>query len=111
MPITHPYRDIPMKMKQEMKRYARKVKGKLTTVFDPAHLEALARQTDFIQRSSSKLSGKDFVELMTTEMIADPAVSLEGLCDVLVDLNPQAQMTAYSTPKLPPIPGESCHRF
>ena len=65
-----------MKMKQEMKRYARKVKGKLTTVFDPDHLEALARQTDFIQRSSSKLSGKDFVELMTTEMIEDPAVSL-----------------------------------
>src|SRR5207253_770422 len=93
MPITKPYRDIPMKMKQEMKRYARKVKGKLTTVFDPDHLEALARQTDFIQRSSSKLSGKDFVELMTTEMIEDPAVSLEGLCDVLVDLNPQAQMT------------------
>ncbi len=69
-----------MKMKQEMKRYARKVKGKLTTVFDPDHLEALARQTNFIQRSSSKLSGKDFVELMTTEMIEDPAVSLEGLC-------------------------------
>jgi hypothetical protein len=37
MSITHPYRDIPMKMKQEMKRYARKVKGKLTTVFDPDH--------------------------------------------------------------------------
>jgi hypothetical protein len=62
-------------------------------VFDPDQLEALARQTDFIQRSSSKLSGKDFVELMTTAMIEDPAVSLEGLCDVLVDLNPQAQMT------------------
>src|SRR2546428_6672522 len=92
MPITHPYRDIPMKMKQEMKRYARRVKGKLTTVFDPDHFEALARQTDFIQRSSSKLSGKDFVELMTTEMIEDLAVSFEGLCDVLVDLNPQAQM-------------------
>jgi len=26
-----------MQMKQEMKRYARKVKGKLTTVFDPDH--------------------------------------------------------------------------
>jgi hypothetical protein len=72
-----------MKMKQEMKRYARKVKGKLATVFAPEHLEALARQSDFIQRSSSKLTGKDFVELMTTEMIEEPAVSLEGLCDLL----------------------------
>jgi hypothetical protein len=82
-----------MKMKQEIKRYARKVKGKLTTVFDPEHLEALARQSEFIQRSSSKLAGADFVELMTTEMIEDPAVSLGGLCDILGDLNPQAQMT------------------
>ena len=27
-----------MKMKQEVKRIARKVNGKLTTVFDPEHL-------------------------------------------------------------------------
>jgi hypothetical protein len=39
------------------------------------------------------LTGKDFVELMTTEMIEEPAVSLEGLCDLLVDLNPHAEMT------------------
>ena len=38
-----------MKMKQEIKRYARKVKGKLTTVFAPEHLEALARQSEFAQ--------------------------------------------------------------
>ena len=82
-----------MKMKQEMNRYASKVKGKLTTIFDPEHLETLARQSQFIQRSSSKLAGKDFVELMTTEMMEEPAVSLEGLCDRLADLNPQAEMT------------------
>src|SRR6266568_1682585 len=82
-----------MKIKQEIKRYARKVKGKLTTVFAPEHLEALARQSEFIQRSSSKLAGKDFVELMTTEMIEDPAISLEGLCAILGDLNPHAEMT------------------
>src|SRR6267142_4414828 len=82
-----------MKMKQEIHRYARKVKGKLTTIFDPESLETLARHSKFIQRSSSKLTGKDFVELMTTELIEEPAVSLEGLCDLLVDLNPQAEMS------------------
>ncbi len=30
-----------MKMKQEMNRYARKVKGKLTTIFAPEPLEAV----------------------------------------------------------------------
>src|SRR6476660_3370930 len=82
-----------MKMKQEMKRIARQVHGKLTTVFDPEHLEVLARQNAFIQRSSSKLRGRDFVELMTTALREDPAISLEGLCDMLGDLNPPAQMT------------------
>ena len=82
-----------MKMKQEMKRIARQVNGKLTTVFDPESLELLARQNEFIQRSSSKLRGRDFVELMTTALIEDPAISLEGLCDILGDLNPHAQMT------------------
>jgi hypothetical protein len=82
-----------MKMKHEMNRYASKVKGKLTTIFDPAALEILARQSKFIQRSSSKLAGKDFVELMPTELLEEPAVSLEGLCDLLVDLHPQAERT------------------
>src|SRR5260370_42370071 len=82
-----------MKMKQEVKRIARKVHGKLTTVFDPEHLEVLARQHAFIQRSSSTLRGRDFVELMTTALLEDPSMSLEGLCDTLGDLNPHAQRT------------------
>jgi len=54
------------------------------------------------------LSGKDFVELLTTEMIADPAVSFAGLCDVLVDLNPQAPMTPHALPqRLNPYAGTS----
>ena len=64
-----------MKMKHEVQRIARKVNERLTTVFDPEHLEVLARQNAFIQRSSSKLRGRDFVELMTTELIEDPAIS------------------------------------
>jgi hypothetical protein len=39
------------------------------------------------------LVGPDFVELMTTALLDEPTVSLQGLCDRLVDLNPQAEMT------------------
>jgi hypothetical protein len=42
------------------------------------------------------MAGKDFVELMTTELIEEPAVSLEGLCALLVDLNPQAEMSPHA---------------
>jgi len=82
-----------MKRKHEVQRLARKVNGRLTTVFDPEHLEVLARQNAFIPRSSSKLRGRDFVELMTPELIEDPAISLEGLCAILGERHPQAQMT------------------
>src|SRR4029453_5728621 len=85
--------DIPMKMNREVKRFAAKVKGKLTTVFAPEDLEALAYQTEFIQAVSSKSTGKSFAGLIPTEMLADPAVSLEGLCDRLRHLNPQAELT------------------
>ncbi len=82
-----------MTIPRELTQVAAKVKGKLTRVFDPDQLEALAYQSRFIQRSTSKLEGKDFIELMTTDMVENAAVSLEGLCDLLKERNPEATMS------------------
>ena len=82
-----------MKLKRELTHVVAKVKGKLTHVFDQDQLKALARQSGFVQRSTSKLAGQEFVELMTTAMVADTTVSLEGLCDLLRQRHPQADMT------------------
>ena len=68
---------------QEPKPFTGKVKEKLISMFAPEHLEALARQSHFVQRASSKLTGIDFFALMTTDMLDNPAVSLGGLCDML----------------------------
>ena len=78
---------------REPKPFAGKVQEKLTIMFPPERLEALARQSKFVQRASSKLTGQDFVALMTTEMLDDPAVSLGGLCDILRQRNPHAVLT------------------
>jgi hypothetical protein len=82
-----------MKLSRGRKQCAGKVKEKLTTVFTPERLELLARQSGFLQRTSSKMTGKDFVALMTTAMVEEAAVSLGGLCDTLHQPNPQAAMT------------------
>lgn len=82
-----------MMRRQEPKRFAGKVKEKLTTLFAPEQLETLAWQSHFIQRGTSKLTGADFFALMTTDMLENPAVSLGGLCDLLQQRNPQAVMT------------------
>jgi DDE family transposase len=85
-------RDIPMTLKREITPCATQVKGKLTRVFAPDQLEVLARQTGFVQRSTSKLTGPACVELMTLDMLADAEVSLDGLCDLLRQRPPQAPM-------------------
>jgi hypothetical protein len=82
-----------MTRRQEPKPFVGKVKEKLAALFASECLEALAWQSHFIQRASSKLTGADFFALMTTEMLDNPAVSFGGLCDILQQRHPQAAMT------------------
>ena len=56
-------------------------------------MKELARECNFVQRSSSKIEGPDFVELLTTAIIDNPYVSLDGLCDILTQINPNANIT------------------
>ena len=78
---------------QKPKRFTGKVKEKLLTLFAPEQLETLARQSRFIQRAHSRLTGADFFALMTTDMLDNPAISLGGLCDLLAQRHPEAAMT------------------
>ena len=82
-----------MTIHNKPKQCAGKIQEKLASLWPPSRLEALARQSHFIQRASSKMTGQDFVTLMTTDMLDDPAVSLGGLCDILRQRNPQAVLT------------------
>jgi Transposase DDE domain len=82
-----------MTINKKPKQLAGKIQEQLVSLCDARRLEALARQSHFIQRTSSKMTGQDFVALMTTEMLDDPAVSLGGLCDLLRQRNPQAVLT------------------
>jgi hypothetical protein len=91
--ITPVYKESLMRKWQEPTRFTEKVKEKLLPLFPAERLEALAHQSRFVQRASSRLTGFDFFTLMTTDMLENPAVSLGGLCDLLHQRNPQAAMT------------------
>jgi hypothetical protein len=75
------------------KQFAEKIQERLALVCGPGRLEVLARQSRFIQRASSKMTGQDFVALMTTDMLDDPTVSCGGLCDMLRQRSPHAILT------------------
>lgn len=72
------------------------IKEKISEIFQPSTLLKLARESKFIQRSTSLLQGKDFVELMTAASIDLQAVPLEALCSKLREINPRADLKAQS---------------
>lgn len=72
------------------------IKEKISEIFQPSTLFNLARESKFIQRSTSLLQGKDFIELMTAASIDLQAVPLERLCSKLREINPKADLTAQS---------------
>ncbi|TLD42920.1 MAG: hypothetical protein JETT_0820 [Candidatus Jettenia ecosi] len=87
-------------MRHKHNQYSEKIKEKIQEIFDHEHLDTLARQTGFIQRSGSRIEAKDMVELMTTEILPCATISLEGLCDSLHKINAEAEMTPHRRIKL-----------
>ncbi len=73
--------------------FEEKIKEDILNTLDDQYLKQTARESNFIQRNSSKISGPDFIELLTTAMVENPYVSLDGLCDILSQINPEAVMT------------------
>ena len=61
--------------------------------FNNEACEALARETGFIQRSTSRLTGSGFFNLLTVEALDEPTISYEGLCDRLEERHPNVQIT------------------
>lgn len=72
------------------------IKKKISVVFQPHELSMLAHESKFVQRSTSFLQGKDFVELMTAASIDPHAVPLQMLCSKLREINPEADLTPQS---------------
>src|SRR5689334_23115236 len=72
------------------------LKKKVAEVFHPNEIAKIAKETKFIQRSTSLLQGKDFIDLMSAISLDPKIVPLEGLCIALRELNPTADLTPQS---------------
>lgn len=82
-----------MKFIEKVKDIAKKISNNILKIFNKEDLNGLARETGFIQRSTGRIEGEDFVRLMTAEIPGEESVSCEGLCDILRQINPEADMT------------------
>jgi hypothetical protein len=82
-----------VKIFEKVKDFAKKISDNILKIFNKEELNGLARETGFIQRSTGRIGGEDFVRLMTAEILGEESVSCEGLCDILRQINPEADMT------------------
>ncbi len=69
------------------------ITDKLSDIFDKERIENAARESYFIQRSTGKIKGGDFLKLMTVKNMENPFEPQAGLCDLLRDINPEADIS------------------
>lgn len=65
----------------------------LMSSFHNGRLESLAKETNFVQRSTSKLDGKEFIQAMVISSIDPKSTPLSGLNDILREISCKADMT------------------
>jgi hypothetical protein len=82
-----------MIINEKIQKIGFQLSEKFHQLFSSEQLEALAIESGFVQRSTSQLKGPEFLELMTTEILLEPEVSYDGLCDRLSELNPAIEMS------------------
>ena len=85
-----------MKLIESMKEVGNKVKLKIENLFDSEELKQLGKEVGFLKRSTGKIEGKDFITLMTFGFLENSLESLEGLCDILHELNPNTKISAQA---------------
>ena len=70
-----------------------KLGKELEVWFNNEACETLARKTGFIQRSTSRITGSEFFNLLTVGVMDEPTISYEGMCDMLEQRNPELQIS------------------
>jgi hypothetical protein len=63
-------------------------------IFNPEFCHQLARRTGFIQRSSSKINGHEFIKALVIPSNGLSNDSLNGLCDRMREFNSEADISA-----------------
>lgn len=85
-----------MKLLASISDLGKILKTKIMSIFRKEDIQMVAYKTKFIQRSTCILQPVDFLQLMTSASIEPTVVPLEGLCEKLRSLNPDADISPQS---------------
>jgi hypothetical protein len=91
--ITYQLKNLTSDLKSAGNLIAEKVNDTLASIFYGDKLNDIAKKTNFVQRSSSKIKGNEFVQAMVMASIDPESTPLSGINDNLREISPEAKMT------------------
>jgi len=80
-------------VKKSTESLVAKLNDSLAEIFYDNQLNIMAKKTNFVQRSSSRINGTEFIQSMILASIDPKSCPLSGIVDTLVTINPQAKMS------------------
>jgi len=91
--LTHKLKDLIKNLKSTGNLVSEKINDALANIFYDDKLNDIAKKTNFVQRSSSRIKGNEFVQAMVMASIDPESTPLSGINDNLRGLSAQAKMT------------------
>lgn len=91
--LTQTINKIKHSVKNTAETVVAKLNDSLAKVFYDNKLNIIAKTTNFVQRSSSRINGTEFVQAMVLASIDPKSCPLSGIVDILTSLNPKAKMS------------------
>jgi hypothetical protein len=91
--LTHTLQDIRRSLKNSAQHVMEKINYALADVFYDDKLKIIAKETDFVQRSSSRIKGNEIVQAMVLASIDPLSTPLSGISDNLRTITAEASMS------------------
>lgn len=91
--LTYKLKNLANNLKSTGNLVAEKINDAIANIFYDDKLNDIAKKTNFVQRSSSKIKGKEFVQAMVMASIDPESTPLSGINDNLRGISPKAKMT------------------
>lgn len=91
--LTHKLKNLINGLKSPGNMVPEKINNALANIFYDNKLNDIAKETNFVQRSSSRIKGNEFVQAMVMASIDPESTPLSGISDNLRGISSEAKMT------------------
>lgn len=91
--LTHKPKDIKSNFKNNAAHIMEKINGALADIFYGDELKVIAKKTNFVQRSSSRIKGNEIVQAIVLASIDPKSVPLSGIGGNLIEITEKAKMS------------------